>query len=318
MKDLRFLCFIVLLFFIKNSYAANNGDDKNFQRKTLKRIVIDPGHGGDPSSAQGNYGASSRFGDEKDIALAVAFKLQKDIQEQLPDVEVYLTRTTDVFENVRTKAEKANTAKGDLFISLHCDGVDKTHHEIVGYTHHTIKSHGKKITKKVPIYRTWSVPDQGPKGASTLIWNIDKNQEEREDAAASSIEPDEAGDSSTSDIISYINDPLRKVEIALRLQQFKERSQLFAQTIQDELVKAGRIDRGVWQRQKGIWVLAAVNMPAVLVEMGYLSNDDEAQYLASESGQQQIADALTEAIKRYKFSLDNKIQMKNTSSSSSK
>jgi N-acetylmuramoyl-L-alanine amidase len=310
MKLLSFFSFLVLTFCVKNVYAFTGGDDEKIQKKTLKRIVIDPGHGGYPTADEGNYGASSDYGDEKDIALAVALKLQKDLQEQLPDVDVYLTRTTDVFESVRTKAEKANAVKGDLFISLHCDGVDKTYSRIIGYTHRTVKRNGKKKTIKIPVYRNRTVPDTVPKGASTLIWNIGYDHQ-KEDAVAND-EQQEATDSSENSIINYINDPVRKMEIALRMRQYFERSNLLAQTIQDEFEKAGRINRGVWQRQMGIWVLAAVNMPAVMVEMGFLSNDEEAQYLASETGQQETADEITEAIKRYKFSLDKKLQMKDS------
>lgn len=311
MKLLRFFSFLVLISCVIDVYAFSDGGDKKNQRRTLKRIIIDPGHGGNPVGIRGaNYGASSKYGDEKDIALAVAFKLQKTIEQQLPEVEVVLTRTTDVFESVTTKAEKANAAKGDLFISLHCDGVDRKYSEIVGYTRHTVKKHGKKITKKVPVYKTYTVPDSEPKGASTLIWNIDRNQQ-KEGAIAGEV----IDSSDDIDIVKYINDPIRKMEIALRTRQYFDYSNLFAHTIQDEFVKGGRVSRGVWQRQEGIWVLAAVNMPAVLIEMGYLSNDEEAQYLASEKGQQETADEITEAIKRYKFSLDNKMNNKDTSSS---
>ena len=314
MKLLRFFFFVMLMFCIKSVHAFNDGDDKKFQqKKSLKRIVIDPGHGGYPSAGQGNYGASSKYGDEKDIALAVALKLQKNIQEQLPDVEVFLTRTTDVFENVRTKADRANAAKGDLFISLHCNDVPPIRHtEVVGYTRRTIKRRGKKIVKKIPEYKVSYTPNPA-KGTETYIWGVDKNSQ-KEDAVA---EGGEFSDS-TDVLVKEMDDPIKRVEIGLRVQQYKERSQLFAQTIEDEFVKAGRVSRGVKQRQVGIHVLAAVNMPAILIEMGFLSNDEEASFLGSEKGQQETADAITEAIKRYKYSLDNKMQAKDSTSPKNK
>lgn len=86
---------------------------------------------------------------------------------------------------------------------------------------------------------------------------------------------------------------------------------MLAATVEEEFVKQGRVSRGVKQRDdKGIWVLQAVAMPAILVEMGFLSNDEEAQYIASDKGQQEIADAIARSVKRYKYSLDNKAGIK--------
>lgn len=308
MKFINKVAPVLLILCIENCFAFSDGDkNKPLQQKhSLKRIVIDAGHGGTPSSAKGNYGASSKFGDEKDITLAVALKLQKSIESELPDVEVVMTRTTDVFESVHVKADKANAAKGDLFITIHCNGVDKKHTEITGYTHTTVKKHGKKVSKKVPIYRTWITPDPGPKGTETFIWAIGKT-EQKKDAIAENEFVD-----TTDAIIKEVNDPVKKVQISLRIQQYATRSEKLAETIEDEFVKAGRVSRGVKQRDdEGIWVLQAVNMPAVLVEIGFLSNEEEGAYLGSENGQQEVADQITQAIKRYKFSLDNKISGKN-------
>ena len=83
------------------------------QAKTLKRIVIDPGHGGtDP-------GANGRYSTEAAVSLAISTKLAEYIHESLPDIEVVLTRTTDVFNSVVEKAKIANTAKGDLLSLIH-------------------------------------------------------------------------------------------------------------------------------------------------------------------------------------------------------
>lgn len=295
--------FLFLLFAVA-ALANHNGDHRPTQKQTLKRIVIDPGHGGYPSAGQGNYGASSKYIDEKDAALAVAFKLQKTLNEILPDVEVVLTRTTDIFDNARVKASKANAAKGDLFISLHCNDANaQKHSEVIGYKTVTTKKNGKKVTKKVPQYHTYYTPSTA-KGTETYIWGIGKNDEKEEAVGESN-----AGDSSIVDF--DINDPAQKMAISLRTEKYGERSRLLANTVEDEFVKQGRVSRGVKQRdEKGIWVLQAVAMPAILVEMGFLSNDEEAQYIASEQGQQEIADAIARSVKRYKYSLDNKAGIK--------
>lgn len=299
--------FLLLLFFAAKSVSGNirRHDDKHpAQKQTLKRIVIDPGHGGFPRAGEGNYGASSKYIEEKDAALAVAFKLQKTLNEILPDVEVVLTRTTDIFDNARVKANKANATKGDLFISLHCNDVNAIQHkEIVGYKTVTTKRKGKKVTKKVPEYHTYYTPNPA-KGTETYIWGIGKNDQKEE-----AIGESNAGDSSIVDFDSH--DPAQKVAISLRTEKYAERSRLLAATVEEEFVKQGRVSRGVKQRDdKGIWVLQAVAMPAILVEMGFLSNDEEAQYIASDKGQQEIADAIARSVKRYKYSLDNKAGIK--------
>src|SRR5690606_14235069 len=85
----------------------------------VKIIVIDPGHGGkDP----GCLGSTHK---EKEIALAVALKLGKYIEENLKDVKVIYTRTTDVFVELEDRALIANKAKADLFISIHCNAAGK-------------------------------------------------------------------------------------------------------------------------------------------------------------------------------------------------
>src|SRR3954471_12491900 len=98
------------------------------QRPALRTIVIDAGHGGKDDGASGSYSK------EKDITLAIALKLQKTLAAAMPDVNIVMTRTTDVFDPPPVKANKANSAGGDLFVSIHCDFVPPIRHsEIVGH-----------------------------------------------------------------------------------------------------------------------------------------------------------------------------------------
>ena len=119
------------------------------QKQPLKRVVIDAGHGGSAAAAGNFYGASGKRMEEKDVALAIALKLQTTIQAEMPDIEVIMTRTTDEFNSPIVKANKANAAKGDLFISIHCNDVNAIRHsEIVGYTTKTVKKERKKSYQK--------------------------------------------------------------------------------------------------------------------------------------------------------------------------
>lgn len=269
------------------------------QKKPLKRIVIDPGHGGSAAEAGIFYGASGTHAEEKDVALAIGLKLQKLINEEIPDVEVIMTRTTDVFDHVYVKANKANEAKGNLFISIHCNDVDPLkRRQVVGYTTKTVKRKGKKVTVKVPKYKVSYSPNPAV-GTETYIWGISKNKEKEEALAENSFFD------STLAAYKDINDPAAKMMSALRQHEHAQRSRKLAETIEDEFVRSGRVSRGAKQRdEKGIWVLQAVAMPAVLVEVGFLSDEEEEAFITSDEGQQKTAEAIVKALKRYKFSLE--------------
>ncbi|MDE3123981.1 MAG: N-acetylmuramoyl-L-alanine amidase [Bacteroidota bacterium] len=282
---------------------------KNIQqpgpKPALKRIVIDAGHGGV------DFGASGKYSHEKDIALAIALKLEQEIHKQMPDVDVYMTRTTDIYDNVKVKAIKANQAKGDLFISIHCNYVDPIHHrEFIGYKTETYHKKGKKYTRKVKEYKTYTTPNPA-KGTETYIWGVDKNDDKEKALRENeSLYMDSTLANEMKDFDP--NDPAKIVLYSLKTQQYAERSQSLALTVEDEFTKMGRVSREAKQRGKGIWVLQAVAMPAILVETGFISNPEEEDYLNSQTGQQQIAEAITRAVKRYKFSLENKMQANGT------
>ena len=72
-----------------------------------------------------------------------------------------------------------------------------------------------------------------------------------------------------------------------------------------KLPKPGRNDLGVWQREKGLWVLHATQMPAVLIETGFIANYDDERYLNSEKGQEEIAQAITNALMKYRNQVES-------------
>lgn len=269
------------------------------QKKPLKKIVIDPGHGGSAAEARVFYGASGKHMEEKDVALAIGLKLQAEIQKEIPDVEVFMTRTTDVFNSPIVKADKANAAKGNLFISIHCNDVSPIRHsEIVGYTTKTVTRKGKKVTKKVPEYRHWTTPNPAM-GTETYIWGVAKNKVKEEALMENNFID------TTQAIYNSVSDPAQRMIIALRQDAYAQRSRKLAETVEEEFVKSGRVSRGAKQRdEKGIWVLQAVAMPAILIEVGFLSNEEEETFITSDEGQQKTAETIVKALKRYKFSLE--------------
>ncbi|TAF52748.1 MAG: N-acetylmuramoyl-L-alanine amidase, partial [Sphingobacteriia bacterium] len=114
MKGRNVAC-LLICFFWGAATAWGQGDAKSSPRKAIRRIVIDAGHGGTDVGARGKYST------ESEVCLAIALRLEKMMKEALPDVEVFMTRTTDVYDDVRRKAEIANQAKGDLFLCIHAN-----------------------------------------------------------------------------------------------------------------------------------------------------------------------------------------------------
>ena len=273
--------------------------------KTLKRIVIDPGHGG---RDQGAYG---KFSSEAAVSLAISQKLEEYFHDAMPDVEVVLTRKTDIFNSVVEKAQIANQAKGDLFICIHTNSADsKKNREIIGYTNktYTVKKGGvkRKVTRRVPQYKVSYTPSTA-RGTETFIYGIGKSNERKEVADNMVDEMVEKLDSVSERQIKELNnnaDPTRSMMASLLTQQYFQRAASLALTIEEEFKNAGRISREAKQRPKGIWVLQAVAMPAVLVETGFISNPEDEEYLNSEDGQDQICEVITKAVLRYKKSLE--------------
>jgi N-acetylmuramoyl-L-alanine amidase len=284
--------------FYTNVFAAKNEK----QTSKLRTVVIDAGHGGKDD------GCSGKYSNEKDVTLAIALKLQQSLQEAMPDLKIVMTRTTDIFDPPPVKANKANAAGGDLFISIHCDYAPAIRHsERIGYktqTYYTGKGKSiKKHTRKVPKYRYWYTPNPA-KGASTYIWAVQKNDDkelamrENESLYIDSSLLQQVGDFDP-------DSPEKRILYSLKTQQYFQRSASLALTVEEEFANIGRSVRDALQRQVGIWVLQATAMPSILVETGYLSNPEEEDYLNSEKGQQETANVIVKAVARYRYSLDH-------------
>ncbi len=290
---------IALFSLISLSTEAQNSS------KTIKRIIIDPGHGGTDPGSNGKYST------EAAVSLAISLKLEEYINQSIPDVEVVLTRRTDIYNSVVEKANIANAAKGDLFICIHTNSANPSRdREIIGYTNktYTVKKKGvkRKVTRRVPLYKTTYTPSTA-KGTETFIYNVGKSDQKKDMANEAVDDVVEKLDSVSIKQIKEIEeaDPTRSMMVSLLTQQFFQRAASLALTIEEEFKAAGRISREAKQRQKGIWVLAAVQMPAVLVETGFISNPEDEDYLNSDDGQNQICEVITKSIIRYKNSLEN-------------
>lgn len=282
--------------------------------KKIKTIIIDAGHGGAEPGASAEY--EGNLGSiEKNITLAITLKLVKILKEKMPDVNILPTRTTDITQTVREKAKFANDNNGDLFVCIHADAINlKTGSRIIGYktenytqTKHVGKGKKKKKvvthhTRQVPIMQYYKIPSTR-KGTSTLILVARQTQDKikaLENADMQYITDD--GDSSLN--IEHTS-PEWKALALINSQLYFKKSYWLAKAVQEEIEKTGRNNLGVWQREKGLWVLHATQMPAILIETGFLVNPDDERYLASEEGQQELAEAIANAIIRYRDMVDN-------------
>lgn len=297
------LFLFIALFFVFNSGAFSQAPRK------IKTIIIDPGHGGHDNGAVGEY-EGTLGSKEKNIVLAISMKLVADLKAAMPDVNIIPTRTTDVYMSVHEKAQFANEHHGDLFVCIHADAVTlKTSYRIVGHRKQTYYTHkyvgsGKsrkkisvKHTRTVPIKEYYKIPTSR-KGTSTLILAARQSSDKLKALEDGDLGFDTEDDDSSANV-NY-ESPEYKASALLYSQNYFKKSYQLASLVQEEIAKTGRNDLGVWQREIGLWVLHATQMPAILIETGFVANYDDERYLNSEKGQEEIAHAITDALIMYK------------------
>lgn len=203
---------------------------------------------------------------EKDLALSVTKKLGAYINEYLPEVKVVYTRTDDDFIELQERGSIANRAKGDLFISIHTNSAKNR------------QAYGAEVYF-LGMARTESAIEVMKKENNVILL---------EDPATRSRELTE------EELILYELNSIGYMSASQRLAELVDRQ--FTD-------RAGRRSRGV--KQAGFIVLYHASMPAILVELGFISNANEENYLASDSGQNILASAIFRAIREYKEIIEN-------------
>jgi N-acetylmuramoyl-L-alanine amidase len=260
------------------------------QEYKIKTIVIDAGHGGKDGSTKGVYST------EKDVALKTALRLGKLIEENLKDVKVIFTREEDVFVPLYERIGIANDAKADIFISIHCNDMPVTSSRYIsGYTKN-------KKGKRVPVYKTRYAKSTSTRGVETFVSGIGRVNEQDEaikrENASMFLEDNykENYDGFNPD------DPESAIILSLMKNAFRTQSLKLAKLVQDEYVNVNRVNRGV--QEKSLAVLARASMPAILTEIGFISNPSEEDYMNSEEGQAEITNCIYKAILAYKKSIE--------------
>ena len=223
-------------------------------------VVIDPGHGGNDPGAIGTRGK------EKNINLNVARKLGRLIEDNCNDTEVVYTRKSDIFVPLHRRAEIANNAKANLFISIHTNAVARKNSYVKGTETYTLGLH-----------RTEENLEVAKKENSVILIEDDYKQR-----------------------YAGFNPNSSESYIIFEFMQDKNMSQSvnFATLIQQNFKSYNRIDKGV--HQAGFLVLRETSMPSVLIELGYISNPSEETYLLSDKGTTDLANAIYRAFINYK------------------
>ncbi len=262
--------FVLVLLFSTNGFSQS----ELYQVNTL---VIDPGHGGkDP-------GAMSKWGNEKDVVLAIGLKLRKYIEDSLPDVNVIMTRDKDVFIELYRRAKIANENKADLFISIHANSNESS------------KPRGSE-TYVMGLYKTKANLTVAKKENQVILQETDYKQK------YDGFDP---------------NSPEGNIIFSLYQNAFLAQSLQMADLIQKHFHQNSRlIDRGV--KQAGFLVLWKTAMPSLLVETGFISNEKDGKYLISSQGQDSIALAIFQAFKDYKLKMESQGQEKSPENLSEK
>ena len=247
---------ILLLFAL---VLHNNAASADNVAQGVKVIVIDAGHGGSfPGARYGGYS-------EKNINLQVALKLGAMIEKGIPGVKVVYTRKTDknfssnLRSDLQARADIANNAGGDLFISIHAN------------------AHPKSTATS---------------GVETLIMGESVLETSENEAILFANNKEEFFDMSDKSTAAIVRAHIQNLQFT-----YGEYSEVMARLVQKHYGKLGRVNRGI--RKQPLRVLYATDMPSILTEIGFMSNSAELKYITSEAGQKELVNALYSAVKEY-------------------
>lgn len=237
---------------------------KSSKKSVVRTVCLDAGHGGKDPGCLGPKGNR-----EGKVTLKIILELGRILKEQHPDLKIVYTRDTDTFVELNERANIANRNKADLFISVHCNAAaNKNASGTETYTMGLHKTDGNLAVAK--------------RENSVIL------QEKDYLKAYEGFDP---------------NSPLSHIMMANYQSAFMASSVKFASFVEHHFAKTyGRKSFGV--KQAGFLVIWRTAMPSVLVETGFLTNPEEEDYLSSDRGQQEVAEAIAKAFKQYKEEME--------------
>lgn len=233
--------------------------------RTIRTVVIDPGHGGNNNGTRGATGSQ-----EKDLTLAVAYAVRDELRREHPNLKVILTRNIDVDLSLPQRIHTAHAAEADLFLSLHMNAS-------TNLTANGLEVFYLRADKSMPLVS----PGEGTWGRGYV------EPDPEAVAAGPSHQPDER------ELASILAD--------LTLTRAHQDSAVLARTLLDELKRSCPRCRSRGVRQDNFGVLRGCRVPAVVVEFGFLSHNREEKYLVTREAHMRFARAIMRTIERMDY-----------------
>lgn len=227
----------------------------------IKKIVIDPGHGGKDPGAIGK----SRKNFEKNIVLQISKTLKNKLENEL-DVEVLLTREEDIFVSLQERTKFANANDADIFLSIHCN------------------AHRNSLVNGIEVFYLSAAKTDDARAVEALENQVVYEYEGGEEA------------------VKKYND-LDFILADMAQNEHLEESYQISEKLQNHLISNTKSnDRGV--KQANFFVLRGAFMPAVLLELGFITHKKEEQLLVTKEYQEKLVTSICKAIKEFKNKYD--------------
>ena len=271
----RFL-YVFLMIVLTLAGSLHLSGQNSVDNLGLKTVVIDPGHGGKDPGAPGKTSKTS----EKHIVLSISKQLGDKIKAAYPDVKVVYTRSTDVFVELKERVNIAKRNKADLFISIHCNSNNSS--QPYGASVHILgpKSNNKKNQ------RDYFAASQSVAQRENSVMLLEDDYK----TSYQDFNPESAESVISNSLLWSAN---------------YGSSLMFASELDGAFRKPPFRESGYTGIHQDIfYLLWATNMPSVLLELGFISNTADYNYLSSVSGQEKVAQRLFDAFKVYKTNFD--------------
>lgn len=271
----RFL-YVFLMIVLTLAGSLHLSGQNSVDNLGLKTVVIDPGHGGKDPGAPGKTSKTS----EKHIVLSISKQLGDKIKAAYPDVKVVYTRSTDVFVELKERVNIAKRNKADLFISIHCNSNNSS--QPYGASVHILgpKSNNKKNQ------RDYFAASQSVAQRENSVMLLEDDYK----TSYQDFNPESAESVISNSLLWSAN---------------YGSSLMFAAELDGAFRKPPFRESGYTGIHQDIfYLLWATNMPSVLLELGFISNTADYNYLSSVSGQEKVAQRLFDAFKVYKTNFD--------------
>lgn len=275
------ILYIILTVFLVLGASLHLSGQNSVNELGLRTVVIDPGHGGKDPGALGK----TRKTDEKHIVLSVAKSVGAKIKAAYPDVKVVYTRSTDVFVELKERANIAKRNKADLFISIHCNSAENTRAYGASAWILGPKSNNPKNTSNY-FEKSQSVAQR----ENSVMLLEDDYQTSYQD-----FNPQSAESVISSNLLWMAN---------------YENSLMFAAEYDTHIHKTPyRVSNHTGIHQDVFYLLWATNMPAALLEIGFISNAGDYAILSSTDGQEKIAQSIFDSFSNYKRKYDASVNV---------